>query len=444
MDTSRYKEAFSKLPQGVKAAEAYILRAESFSVAILDGKIDRYSVSETGGVCMRVDCGQMGYAYSDDPKEDPQRLIAQAVENAGLIDSPDEQSIFEGEEQYPPMPKASEALLKETEEEKIAAAFALEKLALAQDGRIERLAHCVVSTGVTETAIVNSLGLELSQSGGMATAYVEPVATIDGAAKDATGYQVAKSVSELDLEKIAKDAAKELFSQEGAQQPASGKYRALFKNEAMGDLLGVFSAMFSAENAQKGLSLLNGREGQQIAAPAISIVDDPACEKACYQSAFDDEGVAARLTQVVEQGVLKTLLHNRKTAKKANAASTGNGGKAGLSGPVTVAPSNFYIQPGETDYEGLLALLGDGVVISDISGLHAGCNPVSGDFSALARGYLVQGGKVAKPVEQITVSGNFLELLMAAEAVGSDLLFSSGAGSGAPSVLFSSLTVAGK
>ena len=87
--------------------------------------------------------------------------------------------------------------------------------------------------------------------------------------------------------------------------------------------------------------------------------------------------------------------------------------------------------------------LGDGLVITQLDGLHAGANVTSGDFSLLSKGYLLEGGKRVRPVEQITIAGNFYELLKNIRAVGSDLVFP-GSGVGAPSLDVGERTVSGK
>ena len=87
--------------------------------------------------------------------------------------------------------------------------------------------------------------------------------------------------------------------------------------------------------------------------------------------------------------------------------------------------------------------LGDGLVITQLDGLHAGANVTSGDFSLLSKGYLLEDGKRVRPVEQITIAGNFYELLKNIRAVGSDLVFP-GSGVGAPSLDVGELTVSGK
>ena len=108
-----------------------------------------------------------------------------------------------------------------------------------------------------------------------------------------------------------------------------------------------------------------------------------------------------------------------------------------------VAPTNFYLVPGEKTLHELLADMGDGLMITDVSGLHAGANPISGDFSLLAKGFVIRDGKQADPVERVTVAGNFYQLLKDIRAVGSDLEFP-GSPIGSPSVDAGVLSVSGK
>ena len=152
---------------------------------------------------------------------------------------------------------------------------------------------------------------------------------------------------------------------------------------------------------------------------------------------FDREGAATKTKHIIENGVLKTLLHNRKTAKKAGCQTTGNAAGAGQ-----VAPTNLFFKPGSLTQEELLANLGDGLYLTEVSGLHAGANPISGDFSLLSRGYEIKGGKISRAVEEFTVAGNFYQLLKDITDVGGDLLFETSP-IGSPSVLVKSLSVAG-
>ena len=258
--------------------------------------------------------------------------------------------------------------------------------------------------------------------------------------QDGLAFRCGKEV--FDLEGCAKDAARDAARKFGASTIPSGKYPVVLEKHAASALLRGFFSLFSGESAQKGLSLLAGKEGEVIAAPCVSIVDDPLLE--ANPRPFDDEGVPSVCTEVVKDGVLKTLLHNLKTAAKAGCASTSNGGRGSAASPVGVAPSNFMIVPSETSYESLLEHMGEGLIIRDVSGLHAGLDPISGDFSLLAGGWLQKDGKL-QPVEQITVAGNFFTLLKEVEEVGADLWLGIPQGSvvASPSLRIRGLMVSG-
>ena len=202
----------------------------------------------------------------------------------------------------------------------------------------------------------------------------------------------------------------------------------------------TFWGVFSAENAQQNLSLFAGKEGENVAADVVNIVDDPLMKGGLATSAFDGEGSASRTKKVVDSGKLTTLLHDRKTARKQGVSSTGNAARVG--GRIMVAPTNLYIAAGEKSLDELMADVGNGVVITELAGLHAGANPSSGDFSLLSKGYTIENGKRGRAVEQITVAGNFYQLLKSICAVGSDLTFE-GSSIGSPSVDAGMLKISG-
>lgn len=439
-----YQKALSNLPQGVQAAEVYAQNASSFEVDLRDHEIQTYDISHSDAVCLRVDCGQIGYAYSEAPQEDPQRLLTLATQNAACVSSDDAQFMrfYEGDKEYPACEPIDERLLRATAEEKIKKAYELESLTLAQDISITHLENCSISTSSSETEIFNSLGLSLSQQTGFAAAYVAPVATKNGQTKNGFAFDIARCIEELDLLKVAREATEDVLAQFDAHPIPSNEYNVLIKNKAFVSLIGVFVGMFSADAAQKGLSLLANREGEQIAADIVSFFDDPMYEKSLFHQPFDSEGVAAKHTQVIKNGKLCTLLHNRKTAAKAGTITTGSGRKGGVGGSIGVGIGNFVLEPGIDDFDTLCEKLQNGVYITSFSGLNAGANPISGDFSLLCRGFEIRDGKILKPVEQITVAGNFLALLQSIVNIGNDL-YLSGSAVGTPSVIVNNMQIAG-
>jgi PmbA protein len=113
---------------------------------------------------------------------------------------------------------------------------------------------------------------------------------------------------------------------------------------------------------------------------------------------------------------------------------------------VGIAPTNFYVAPGTISADGLLKNIGDGLLITALDGLHSGLNAISGDFSLSARGFRIQKGALGTPVTQITVAGNFFELLRSIVAVADDLKFESVGGNsafGAPTMDVGILAISG-
>ena len=179
----------------------------------------------------------------------------------------------------------------------------------------------------------------------------------------------------------------------------------LFRPYAFCDLISAFSPMFSADEAQNGRSLMANKEGEAVADPLVTITDDPFDPAA--PRAFDGEGTPCKTKAIVENGVLRTLLHNLKTAAKAGVESTGNAARPSAASTVSVAPTVLRLEPGANTEEALLLALGDGLIVSEVEGIHAGVDPISGDFSLKAAGFLAEGGRVVRPVSNITVAGQF-------------------------------------
>ena len=428
---------------GADDAEAYFAETESFRVLAAKGEIEDYAVNKSGGVSLRVlKNGKMGSSYTEALDEEAiDMLVKNALASAALIDDEDEQFIFAGSPEYQKIDCTGDA---GTPEERIAMALKLEREAREMDPRVKETS---LGTGVetehTTIRLMNTRGLDLTHSSDLSVCMVGTIAREGSRTTTGDADDCKRSFSALDPEKICREAVEDAISKLPAKPCESGAMPAIFRNTCMVSLMSAFLSVFSADAAQKGLSLLKGREGEKIAAECVTLVDDPLMEGGLASRPFDGEGVATYRKEVISNGTLTTLLHNLKTAKKAGCQSTGNAARGGYaSAAMSVAPMNFHFKPGEDDLDALCAKMGRGIVITGLGGLHAGANAVSGDFSLLAEGYLVEDGKKSQPVEQVTVAGNFFQVLKDIVAVGSDLKFPGGMGS--PSVWVKEISVAGK
>ncbi len=436
------------LEAGFTMAEVYAVASESFSVSAFEGEIDSYSVNTKGGLSFRgMWNGKMGYAFTQAEDDDAiAMLLAKAKESASAIETDDVQFMHDGSGEYRDASSAFCPALEEvTPAQKIEMALALEKHAKSLDPRVVKVAYNGVRTSCGQTSIRNTLGLDVAGKGNYFMLHVSVLLMDNGKPYVGGGHALGHDLTGVDLAAVAKKAVDNAAANVGATSIPSGKYPVVLRNDVLCSLMSTFSPVFSAETAQKGLSLLADKEGEMVAAPCVTLRDDPFHGDGMWAQSFDDEGVPAFGKNIIENGRLTTLLHNLKTAHKQGVKTTANASKAGYASPVTVSPSVMVLTPGQLSYDELLAQMGEGVIITDLAGMHAGANAVSGDFSLSAKGFYSKHGKVAHAVEQITLAGNFFQLLKNIRTIGSDAELSpEGAIYVMPSVLVDGLSIAGK
>ncbi|CEO29290.1 TldD/PmbA family protein [Paraclostridium sordellii] len=447
MDFKEFKNIlFEKaLNEGFENCEVYYTDGENISITVYEGEVEKYNIDKSFGLSFRgMLNGKMGYSYTeilDDKAID--MLIKSAKEAASCIESNDIQFIYEGDENYSEVKTYSEKLENIDASKLIDIALELEKETKGYSDKVINLNACKISYSSSKNGIYNTKGLELNNKGNLLISYVIPIVEEKDEKQDGIGYMIVDSIDELDTKKIAKQGVEDALSKLGGKSIPSGNYKTIIYNEAMASLLETFSDVFSAEEAQRGLSLLKGKEGKIIASDIVSIIDDPLMDNGLASAPFDDEGVATLKKEIVSKGVLNTLLHNLKTANKANLKTTGNGFKSSYSSPVSVEPTNFYIEKGMKTLEELMNELDEGVIITDFAGLHSGANSITGDFSLASKGFYIKDGRKIYPIDQITVAGNFFELLKNIKDIGNDLNFPISS-IGSPSVVVEGLSIAGK
>lgn len=440
------KELFSKAQEeGFSEYEVYYVDRESLSISVYKEEVEKYNLNNSAGLSFRGKFGdRIGYSYTEILDEDAiEMLVKKAKENVLAIENNDIQFIYEGDKEYKEISTYHEELEDIPADKLINIAISMEKEAKKYCNKVESFSGCSVSYSSGKYGIINSKGLNLSNKSNLLTAYVVPIVKDLDKMYDGCGYVVAKSLNDVKPDKIAKMGVDEALSKIGGTSIASGNYRVIINNEAMVSLLSTFTGIFSGDAVQKGLSLLKDKEGEIIATDIVNLVDDPHLEDGLASVSFDDEGVATLKTYLIKNGKLNSLLHNLKTANKAGVKSTGNGFKASYASPISVSPTNFYIEPGINSLEEMTKKINKGLIITDFAGLHSGANSITGDFSLAAKGFYIEDGIKTHPVEQITVAGNFFTLLNNIEEIGSDLKFPMSS-VGSPSIIIKELSIAGE
>ena len=432
--------------QGITEYELYYQAGSSVSVDAFQHGINEFSASESGGVCFRcIVGGKMGYASTEDlSPEQAKAVVAKAADSASVLESEEAVFLGEGGQVYEPLEITPYAL--PTTEELIAAVLATQEKIYAADSAVVDGCQTQGISEVSEIAIYNSKGLDLHYRNNAAGLIA--VGVVSDGKEMSNDYQIKLGkLDEIDTDKLVRKAVDGAKIKLGGDVAPTGQYPVVFDPEAMSSLLTVFSSVFSSEAAQKGLSRLGDQEGQPIAAPIVTLVDDPFHPQNPEPINFDAEGSPTHRKNVIENGVLTTLLYNLKTAAVAGKKTTGNASKGGYDAPVAIRPFSMYLAGGELTEEELLEKAGEGVYINSLSGLHAGANAISGDFSLQSAGFMIRGGKKAEYVKSFTVAGNFYDMLKQITALANNVELPNAMGMtafGSPSVLVEGLSVAGK
>ncbi len=387
--------------------------------------------------------GRLGYAYTADLSEEGLReCLAEARANLE-VSTEDPGNVLPAAAEHEPLEGIFDPRQVEVApERKVALALDLEARTRAASPRVTKVETAQYGDAVASVAIASSNGVAGSFALTRAWCFSGALASENGQAQIGYGVDSGRSLEDLDVELVAAEAAERAVRLLGATKPPTRTVPVVFDRMVAPSLIGVLLAGLSAEAVQKRRSLFADKLGERIGAPGLQLVDDGRLLDGPGAVPFDDEGVPSRRTVLLDDGVLQCFLHNTATAARGNAASTGNASRMSFKSSPGISAHNVYFPPGDKDQAGLLAEAGEGLLVQDVTGVHSGANPITGDFSVGVSGLWFRNGELAEPVREATVAAQLLDILEGVVAVGSDLRWTTGSIGGA-SVLVGQMTVAG-
>lgn len=427
--------------KGLEAAEVVINRSNSLNMSVYDASVESYSMSSTVNILARgIYNGKMGFAISEkDDKTTAQYLIAQIKASAAVSETEDLSIIFEGSKRYKKGVVYNNELENISEKDKLEKLFEIEKALKAAHPLITDVETSSFTESESESKFYNSYGLKLSTKQNFYYYYASVMAKDGEDVK--TDYRIFldNDFSKFNVETFVKEIADGVISKLGGKPCATKEYPVVFNPRMTSSLLGAYLSSASADRVEKKTSLFSDKLNDRVASSKISVLDAPLTKNMFY-TYFDDEGVAKTNRPIIKNGILQTFLHNLSTATKMGVEPTGHGRNSG--GKIGVGISNIILKPGKEDFETIIKDIKEGILITELMGLHSGLNPTSGDFSLQASGYMIKEGKVSAPVNLITVAGNLIKLFKDVQAVANEneLQLSSFTTS---SILVKSLKIAG-
>ena len=439
----KYDKFFSLAKEaGIEEAELFVNESYSLSFSLFHSEVDNYSSNKSITILARgIIGGKFGTVSCDSwNNERAKYLVDEIVANAKVIENEDPAFIFEGSPKYKKVSTFNKDLGNISVDEKMKKLYELEAAIRSGDPRIVEVGGVEYSEAAMSTTIMNSKGLKLTQKSNYYVYVGQAVAKEGQQVKSGWELSLDNDFSKFDAQKLAKEVVECTVSQLGGEACESNNYKAVLSPEVTKSLISAYIDNADAEEIQKRSSLFLGKLNQKVASSKITIEDRP-LERNIFSRWFDDEGVATYNKAIIKNGVLQTYLYNLTTAAKDGVQSTGNASRGG--GKMGVATSFLYVKPGKKSQEELFQDVGEGVYITEVSGLHAGLNPQSGNFSLQSSGFLIKNGKKDRPLDVVTVSGNLIALFNDVIEVGNDQRVFPSAVS-CPSLLIKNIVVSGK
>ena len=443
MYTKEFQSIFAYAKDKVDETEILLSAGNSFSVKINEQNVESFNYADSKGIGVRiVKSGKVGYAYTEKFDEETfKSIVDEAIENAKFSEN-DDVVLMENYPKNADSPNVySEELDKVDVTDKIQLAKDLEKYAKDVDKRVFNVPYAVYADGKSYSRIANSKGLDKEDTQNYAYAYVAALSAEGDDKRMGMDFHISRDFSEFDPLTMAQESVKKSTDLLNGKPAKTGKYAVVFNNEMMATMLATFSGIFNAKSVQEGRSLLKDKIGQKVANDKVTIIDDSLHPNGFSTSAFDSEGYPTEKTVLIENGVLKTYLHNTITARKDGVNSTGNGSR-GYKGTLGISTSNFLIEAGEYKEDELFTKHEKTIEIVSLQGMHSGANAISGDFSLGAQGFLWEEGKRVHSLKPFTVSGNFLQMLSGVEAIADNFKFDMSS-NGASSILITELNISG-
>ncbi len=444
----------SALSRGGEYADLYIEHTVPTAIALEDGKIEKVVSGIESGAGLRVITGfRTIYAYTNDLAEkallnlaaEVSRTCARSRSAGSTGFSPADSSacgdlILDLREKCP---SVNHKIIEPPEgvavERKLALVKEADIAARAVSGKVSQASVQYRDT-LQRVTIACSDGTLARDERYYLVAAVNVVAkdgSIVQTGYDAEGGNIGFELfREFPAASVAEKAARRAVMMLSARSAPGGRMPVVLSSEAGGTM--VHEAIghgLEADLSQNGLSVYTGKVGRQVGSPLVTVVDDATLPNRRGSFTFDDEGIEAQRTVLVEKGILKGFMYDRLTAMKDNASSTGNGRRESYMARPIPRMTNTMILPGKSEPSEILSSCDRGLLVKKMGGGQV--NTVNGDFVfEVSEGYIIEKGKASEPVRGATLVGNGPQALSGITMVGNDLGFGIGTcgkdGQGAP------------
>ncbi len=415
---------------GADDADLYFEHATSTAIGLADRKVNRAHTSVDLGVGVRVVVGdQVGYAYTEDLSLESMlaaaRTASTIARGAGRGTPPVGVSSVHPASYYPVAHRWEQLALAD----RIPLVRGWEERVFAADPRIAKV-QASIADADKWVLVARADGTLVGDYRPMTQAYVSCTA-VDGTRRESGSYNVSsrQDLSYYDDDRqsrlVDRAVARAIGALDAGTAPA-GEMTVVLGAGSSGILLHeAIGHGMEADFNRKETSIYADKIGKRIAPKGVSIVDDGTIGGARGSINIDDEGSTTENTMLVEDGILRSYIHDRISARHYGVATTGSGRRESFRHPVLPRMRSTYMLPGEHAPEEILASVKQGIYCDTFANGQVQIG--AGDFSFYVRsGWLIEDGKLTKPIKDINVIGNGPKVLETIEMVGNDLVIDEG------------------
>ena len=442
MDMERCaEEVLDQVRTAAAEGDLIIDEGQSLSLKARDGELEEHKVSSSQILGLRVIKDErVGTAYSEAADAAALRtMVDQALLNASFAKLEPDEKVLPIKGQL----ATDDGLLcpddASTVAEKVRFSLSMERELAARD-RVRNVPHNAVQDMIVQRRVFTSSGLAAFSRQRMCIAAAYALMEDGDKSIMAGSGRAARLFGELNHEDIVQEAHEKCLGLLNGTPIPSQHYDVIFDEECQADLFHCFTLMFSGRSAKDGVNPMRDKVGDVIADSRLSVSDQPLLTEGFGYELFDSEGTATSETPLIANGRLTTMIHNSATAAHFGVTTTGHAHRNPKS-TLGVSLHQLEIAPGTDEPDSLFA--GEYLEITDLAGLHSGANAASGQFSFGAAGYLCRDGERGQAVRNITVAGNFYDMLNKIAAIGVESFWNLDRSTLMPHVRFADVAVSG-
>lgn len=409
------KDAILYLKKKKIPFELFYFNANETSNELFNDKVSFTSSGESSSLGVRVALGKkLGFSYTDNIN-DYRKCIEAAISSAKSNQPDNDFPGFNNENVKGKMRPSREILNLDSEWLYKASKSIVDDVKSINNNVI--VSEGGLSKSIAKVRIVTSEGLDAEESYGTVSASLGLTLKKNGQ-MESVGVSKS-SIGKINLNNIAKEGNDRLTSLFGRASIKSGSYQLLLHPEALASLLSEsYSFSIDAENVHQKKSIFANKIGNKVFSGNVSITDDGVTPSLLGSRSFDSEGSRTGIHKIIENGILKQFIYDRKYASLENKKSTGNASRSSSSLP-SIATNNVIMKPGKS--KDVFRECDNAIYVRGLLGVHT-MNESTGDFSlGVQEGHLIRNGKIICPLKGVIIAGNFFSIMNDVKALSKNI-----------------------